>query len=62
MSHRGGGYGQADIWLARRPTMNDSWGQPVNLGPLINTSAWDGAPCLSSDGLELYFDSDRLGG
>ena len=61
MSKRTGGYGQSDIWVAKRPTTNDPWNQAVNLGPLINTSAWDGTPCLSNDGLELYFDSDRSG-
>ena len=62
MSKRGDGYGQSDIWVAKRLTTNDPWDQAVNLGPLINTSAWDGTPCVSSDGLELYFDSDRPGG
>ena len=62
MSKRAGGYGQSDIWVAKRPTRNDSWDQAVNLGPLINTSAWDAGPFISSDGLELYFSSDRSGG
>jgi len=62
MSNRGGGYGQADIWVARRPTINDAWDQSVNLGPLFNTSGYEGTPCISGDGLELYFDSDGLGG
>ena len=35
---------------------------PVNLGPTINTSANDRTPSLSSDGLTLYFSSDRGGG
>jgi hypothetical protein len=62
MSNRSGGYGQADTWVVRRNTINDAWDQLENLGPSINTSGYDGAPCISSDGLELYFDSDGLGG
>ncbi|MHC4192428.1 MAG: ankyrin repeat domain-containing protein, partial [Planctomycetota bacterium] len=38
------------------------WRRPVNLGPPINTEAFEGAPCLSADGLELYFMSNRSGG
>ncbi|MFC1792143.1 hypothetical protein ACFL3Q_00995 [Planctomycetota bacterium] len=45
-----------------RPTLNDDWGAPVNLGVLINSSADDGAACVSADGLELYFNSNKLGG
>jgi WD40 repeat protein len=38
------------------------WSEPVNLGPLINTSALDGNAGLSSDELTLYFVSGRAGG
>jgi hypothetical protein len=34
---------------------------PVNLGPLINTAAFEGGPSLSANGLELYFVSARAG-
>lgn len=61
-SDRSSGQGNFDIWLTTRPTPTDAWGWPVNLGPPINTSAVDSAPCLSADGLELYFASDRPGG
>ena len=30
-------------------------GEPVNLGPVVNTAAGDGSPSISVDGLELYF-------
>ena len=60
--NRPGGYGNWDIWVTRRATKEDSWGQPVNLGPTVNSSALDGAPRISSDGLELYFPSGRFGG
>lgn len=61
-SARPGGYGQADLWVTTRPTRNDPWGEPVNLGPVVNSSRQDARPCLSSDGLLLIFDSQRSGG
>jgi hypothetical protein len=60
--HRAGGFGNADIWMTRRPTVSDLWGSPVNLGPPINTSSYDFLPSISADGSTLYFMSDRPGG
>ena len=57
-----GGSGQADIWVATRATTEDDWGIPVNLGPTVNSSAWDGASSISADGLSLFFSSFRPGG
>ncbi|MHC4174873.1 MAG: LamG-like jellyroll fold domain-containing protein [Planctomycetota bacterium] len=57
------GYGDLDIWVTRRPTKDDAWGTPVNLGPEVNTSARDTGPSISTDGLELYFAArNRAGG
>jgi Tol biopolymer transport system component len=61
-SGRPGGYGSGDIWMTTRATKNDPWGPPVNMGPKINTSAEDACPRISTDGLELYFESGRSGG
>ncbi len=61
-SYRPGGLGQADLWVATRKTNADPWGEPVNLGPTVNSPAGDKAPCISADGLSLYFSSDRPGG
>jgi len=61
-SDRPGTYGYTDIWITTRSSRNDPWGQAVNAGPKINTSAGDGGPWISPDGLELYFDSGRPGG
>ena len=61
-SNRPGGYGDYDLWVAKRPTTNDSWEEPFNLGPPVNTSARDQSPSISADGLELYFSSDPPGG
>ncbi len=57
-----GGYGKADLWVARRPTRNDAWGPIVNLGPTVNSSVGDFGPSISADGLELFFTSGRPGG
>ena len=34
-----------------------TFGEPVNLGPTVNTECYEGAPFVSTDGLELYFSS-----
>src|SRR6267142_663909 len=38
------------------------WSAPVNLGPVINSSASDQQPAISADGLSLYFASNRVAG
>ena len=59
---RPGGCGLGDLWVTTRQTLSDDWGMPENLGPTVNTAHWDGTPCISADGLMLYFASDRPGG
>jgi Tol biopolymer transport system component len=54
-SDRPDGRGLYDIWIATRETLYAEWGEPVNLSPLINTSLSDHSPCISSDGLTLFF-------
>jgi serine/threonine protein kinase/tetratricopeptide (TPR) repeat protein/Tol biopolymer transport system component len=61
-SDRPGGLGGSDIWMATRRAIDNPWEEPVNLGPTINSDAWDGGVALSPDGLGLYFSSDRDGG
>jgi len=61
-STRPGGYGLQDIWVTTRDSKVGDWGDPVNLGPPINTSSGDLTPWITQDGLELYFSSDRPGG
>jgi beta-lactamase regulating signal transducer with metallopeptidase domain len=61
-SDRPGGYGKYDIYMATRATMDAPWGQPVNMGPTINSSALEGNPWILPDGLELYFSSVRPDG
>jgi hypothetical protein len=38
------------------------FGPPQSLGPVINSTSSDYGPCVSADGLELYFCSERAGG
>ncbi|MHC4432632.1 MAG: hypothetical protein ACYTBS_12405 [Planctomycetota bacterium] len=61
-SNRPGGYGSWDIWVTTRETADSPWGEPVNLGPNVNTSSADGTSSISVDGLTLYFSSKRSGG
>ena len=61
-SDRPGGSGGMDMWVATRPTVAGPWGTPVNLGPTVNSSAWDLSPKVSADGLTLLFHSQRSDG
>jgi hypothetical protein len=38
------------------------WSEPMNLGAVVNSPAYDAAPCFSSDGLMLFIHSSRTGG
>jgi len=61
-SDRAHGLGDYDIYVSSRPTTNDPWGDPVNLGPKVNSPEGDGCPSISKDGLSLFFGSFRAGG
>jgi hypothetical protein len=63
-SDRTGGLGGFDILVSRRACADPScpWGQPTNLGPLINTSGNEGGAELSNDGHLLFFQSSQTGG
>ena len=62
-SNRTGSIGTAlDLWVATRANTLDAWSTPVNLGNTINTASIDNNAYLSSDGMTLFFASDRPGG
>ncbi len=61
-SNRSGGHGDYDLWMSTRPDAESDWGAPSNLGPTVNSSAYDGETWLSPDGLTLFFGSSRPGG
>lgn len=52
-----GGFGGVDIWKLTRASINDSWGEPINIGGDINTSGNEMFPYIHPDGT-LYFSSD----
>ena len=58
-SPRPGGFAPGDggnVWVVTRPTVNDPWSAPVNLGPDLNSQIYDQVvhPSISADGLSLY--------
>lgn len=55
------GMGSCDLYIAYK-TKNGSWSEPENMGPVINTEAWETSPTLSPDKRDLYFASTRPGG
>jgi len=61
-STRVGEYGGLDIWMTKRQSKNDVWGQAVNMGPPVCSSANEINPWISADSLELYFSSSRSDG
>jgi len=61
-SVRSGGSGRTDLWVTMRAEKDDTWSTPANLGPVVNSSSYDYHPEVSSDGLTLYFQSNRPGG
>ena len=58
-SPRPGGLGNVDIYVSQRPSTNDPWGPPQNLGPTINSPFVDNCPFVTPDGHTLIFLSNR---
>lgn len=56
------GMGNCDLYSAQWIAKDKTWANIRNLGPNVNTSAWESQPCLSPTGDTLYFASDRLDG
>ncbi len=54
------GYGSCDLYVSTK--VGTKWSIPINMGPNINSAAWDSQPSLSADGRTLYFVSNRGGG
>jgi len=61
-SNRPGGMGGTDIWVSQRASREDPWGEPVNLGPTVNTAFDEGVPSFSRHGHFMYFNSVRPDG
>ena len=56
VSTRRGGFGGSDIYKSTLQ-VDGTWGNPVNMGKLINTSSDEMAPFIHPDGRTLYFSS-----
>ncbi|TAE87100.1 MAG: hypothetical protein EAY81_04590 [Bacteroidetes bacterium] len=56
-----GGYGGKDIWFVTYSKRSKTWGDPVNLGPTINTDGDEVYPFIHEDGT-LYFSSNGFVG
>ena len=55
-----GGYGQSDIFKTKR--LDDSWqswSEPQNLGPAVNTSSWEAYFSITASGDYAYFVSSE---
>lgn len=60
-SNRPGTLGGIDIWVSTREKVGDPWGEPVNVGEPVNTTANDFCPTLARDGHTFFFVSNRAG-
>ncbi|MBX7155157.1 MAG: hypothetical protein K1X91_09340 [Bacteriodetes bacterium] len=52
------GNGDCDIYVCKQNS-DGTWGKAENLGSTVNSIAWESQPSISSDGLMLYFVSNR---
>jgi hypothetical protein len=59
-SSRAGGYGGVDLWVSQKDP--SGWGEPINLGPTVNTTSDEGWPFVSVDGQELWFNGQSTKG
>jgi len=58
VSKMSGGYGGKDIYKSVFDQKGNTWGQPVNLGPSVNTAGDEMFPYMNDDGKTLYFSSN----
>jgi Tol biopolymer transport system component len=54
-SNRNGGFGAGDLYVATRESLEHPWGHATNLGPVLNTAAFEAFPTPTADGNTLYF-------
>ncbi len=57
VSDREGGFGGRDIYVCNRME-NDTWSEPINLGPNVNGPYDEDSPFISIDNKTLYFSSN----
>jgi len=61
-SNRPGGQGLLDIWVARRASKHDPWGDPRNLGEPVNSPANDFCPTPIGRGGLFFVSQEALPG
>ena len=59
-SQRPGGFGGWDLYVSHRAD-DGTWGEPINLGPEVNSAGADLRPSVTPDGKHFFFTSDRSG-
>ena len=59
-SERPGGSGVQDVWVSTRASTTDPWGEPVNLGPTVNSPAGEAYVDISADGLWMFLSEYSL--
>ena len=57
VSDRDGGFGGRDIYIMKKQD-DGSWGEPINLGPNINSEYDEDSPFISVDNNTLYFSTN----
>jgi flagellar motor protein MotB len=57
---KGDGEGKCDIYYASFDGNN--WSIPINIGPPVNTRAWESQPSISANGRMLFFTGNKPGG
>ena len=58
-SDRKGGYGGVDLYIVKKDELGH-WGDPENMGSVINSKLDDKSPFLHVDGETLYFSSEKF--
>lgn len=61
LSTRSAGPGSGDVWQSVRTSTSDDWGAPT-LVTAVSATSRETSPAIASDGLTLWFGSDRSGG
>jgi hypothetical protein len=57
-SRRPGGYGSGDLYFSFRQA-DGGWGEPINLGPEVNSEGLEYCPMVTPDGRYLFFSRRR---
>jgi len=55
-----GGYGGKDLWLTQKEKRN-TWSDPINLGPMVNTPGDEMFPFLHTDGTVYFSSTGHIG-